>query len=46
MAKKSIKKRDVNILKSFQNEIDMKEKTFKDKKKYNRKIKHKSKLDY
>ena len=37
-------KRDYNILKSYQNEIDMKEKTYKDKKKYNRKVKYKYKI--
>jgi hypothetical protein len=37
-------KRDYNILKSYQNEIDMKEKTYKDKKKYNRKVKYKHKI--
>jgi hypothetical protein len=40
---KKVKKRDINILKSFQNEVQMKEKTFKDKSKYSRKEKHKSK---
>ena len=43
---KKSKKRDLNILKSFQNEVQMKEKTFKDKKKYNRKEKHKNNLKF
>ena len=39
--------RDFNILKSFQREVDMCQKTVRSKKRYTRKIKHKKKLlDY
>jgi hypothetical protein len=37
--------RDLNILKSYQREINLKTKVIKDKKKYSRKIKHKNKID-
>jgi len=46
MAKKKnkiIKQRDGNIVKSFQKECNMVEKTIKDKSKYTRKTKHKKK---
>jgi phage anti-repressor protein len=39
-----INKRDYNILKAYSREVDMKEKTYKSKKHYNRKIKHKNKM--
>ena len=39
--------RDYNILKSYQREINLNSRVVKNKKKYTRKIKHKSKLlDY
>ena len=34
-------KRDINILKNFKNEINLKTKVIKNKKKYTRKLKHK-----
>jgi hypothetical protein len=37
--------RDLNILKSYQREINLKTKVIKDKKKYSRKTKHKNKID-
>ncbi len=36
--------RDINILKSYQREVDMKEKKVESKKRYSRKIKHKKAL--
>ena len=41
-----IKQRDWNIVTSFKKEVNMKEKTFKDKKKYSRKVKHKLSQKY
>jgi hypothetical protein len=42
-----VKKRDLNIVKSYQGEINMNTRTIKNKKAYNRKAKHKAKsFDY
>jgi len=38
--------RDLNIKKSYQNEISLRTRVTKNKKKYNRKIKHKNKEIY
>ena len=40
-----MKKRDLNILKAFQNEIDLKTKSIPSKKKYTRKEKHKNRKE-
>jgi AAA15 family ATPase/GTPase len=44
--KKVIKERDKNIEKSLKREVEMREKTFKDKKKYDRKRYKKELKDY
>ena len=41
-----MKRRDHNIRKAFQREIDLREKQIPSKKKYSRKTKHKSKEDF
>jgi hypothetical protein len=43
MKKKPIKARNAIIIAAFKNEIDLKTKVVPDKKKFNRKIKHKKK---
>jgi hypothetical protein len=43
--KKTIKKRDLNVLASFKREISLQTKTIPDKTKYSRKNKHKKNTD-
>ena len=43
---KKVKSRDFNILAGFKREVSLATRVVRDKKKYNRKIKHKNKLDF